>query len=133
MSTPSLVAVKSENKIKGIYVHYDGNSEYMKENLKEYFNTYEKAMQLIELGDMSGITGDLEACKKEAYYYKAYNAFGYSHMINEIVRDKNCFKAREFDSVTAAHNYAVDNDLQFYLYDGDWKKEDFEYNYLEII
>lgn len=125
MSTPSIVAIRTKNEYMGIYVHYDGDSEYIKENLKKYFNNQKKAQQLIELGNMSGIVGDYTKCQNESYYYKALNCPGYEHMQKELAKDENCFDAKSFKNLNELHNYAKDRDCRLYIFENDvWVKED---------
>lgn len=131
MSTPSIVAVKAKNGYEGIYVHFDGDSEYIKRNLSQEFGTLAKAKKLIALGNLSGVMETYEECKEQAYYYKAFNCPGYEHMQEEIAKDENCFSARHYDSLSDLHNYAKDNYCRLYIFDGkSWAKED-EDGYLE--
>lgn len=125
MSTPSIVAIRSKKGYEGIYVHCDGDSEYIKRNLSREFGTLAKAKKLIALGDMSGIADTYEDCKMESYYYKAFNCPGYEHMQEKIVNDENCFAARHFDSLHELHNYAKDNYCRLYIFENEvWAKED---------
>jgi len=55
MSTRSLIAIESDNKIKSVYVHWDG---YLKKNgvvLQENYTTQAQVEALIELGDISSL------------------------------------------------------------------------------
>lgn len=131
MSTPSIVATKTKNGYMGIYVHFDGNSQYMKDNLKN-FDTPKKVNELIKLGDMSAVMETLEKCKLQSYLYKAWNVSGYEHMQNELAKDENCFDAKHFANARDLHNYAKDCDCQLYIYDQNWMKED-EDGFLETI
>lgn len=127
MSTPSIVAIRTKNEYMGIYVHYDGESEYMKNNLKKHFNTPKKARQLIELGDMSGIEGNYAECQLESYYYKALNCPGYEHMQKELEQNENCFDAKSFKNLNDLHNYAKDRGCRLYIFENNvWVKEDKE-------
>lgn len=131
MSTPSIVATKTRTGYLGIYVHYDGNSEYMKENLKK-FNTRQKVNRLIELGDMSAIRETIEECEKESYYYKAYNVTSYEHMQREILEDESCYEASYHNNLDNLREYAKSRDCKLYVFDEVWMKENRE-GFLEKI
>lgn len=131
MSTPSIVAIKTRTGYSGIYVHFDGNSQYMRDNLKK-FNTRQKVNKLIALGDMSAVMETLEKCERESYYYKAYNTPGYEHMQREIYENEYCFDAEHYNNLTDLHNDAKDRDCQLYVFDDVWMKED-EEGFLERI
>ena len=55
MSTNSRIAVKTEEGYKTIYCHHDGYPEYMYPTLTDNYNTEEKALELVSLGDASSI------------------------------------------------------------------------------
>lgn len=56
MSTPAVIGLrKPDNTIEAIYVHWDGYPSHTGNILLEYYNTYEKAKQLISLGNLSSI------------------------------------------------------------------------------
>ena len=123
MSTPSLVSTKTKEGYLAIYVHFDGDSEYMKDNLKK-FDTQKKVNELIKLGDMSGVMETLEQCKLQSYLYKAFNTSGYEHMQKELAEDENCFDAKFYKSLSDLHNDAKNRDCRLYVFDGVWMKED---------
>lgn len=131
MSTPSIIATRTKNGYAGIYVHYDGLSQYMRDNLKK-FDTQKKVNELIKLGDMSAVLETLEKCKLQSYYHKAFREPGYEHMQGEIAKKSNCYDAREFQSLNELHNYAKDRDCQLYIFDKNWVWED-EDGFLEAI
>ena len=132
MSTPSIVSIKTKNGFEGIYVHFDGRSQYMRDNLVNAFGTAKKAKELIALGDMSAVMETLEKCKLQSYLYKAWNVSGYEHMQNEIAKDEHCFDAKHFANLRDLHNYAKDCDCQLYIFDENWLWED-EDGFLETI
>lgn len=55
MSTNSNIAVKTPEGYKTIYCHHDGYPEYMYHMLNDWYNTEERAMALVALGDASSI------------------------------------------------------------------------------
>lgn len=117
MSTNATIAVKTRNTYRVVYVHYDGYPEHMLEALKN-FNTRKKANDLISLGDMSFVGNTLEECKKESYYYKAWNVAGFEHMQKEIMENEHCFDGCEFKNSVAYQEY-VDSYEYAYLFDGE--------------
>lgn len=120
MSTNSTIAIKNGNKIKAIYVHYDGYPEHMLNTLRNNFSHKSDVEKLIALGDTSYIGDTLEECKSQCYYYKAYNVSGYEHMQNEIDNDKKCFEAREFDSIESYLDFANTYEYAYIFENGNW-------------
>ena len=55
MSTNSTIAVKTEKGYKTIYVHNDGYFSYMYPMLDTWYNSKERAEDLVNLGDASFI------------------------------------------------------------------------------
>jgi hypothetical protein len=54
MSTRSRIGLQlSDGSVISIYCHFDGYSEFNGVKLVEHFNSYEKAAELIDLGDIS--------------------------------------------------------------------------------
>jgi hypothetical protein len=54
MSTRSRIGLELTNgSVISIYCHFDGYSEFNGVKLVEHFNSYEKAAELIDLGDIS--------------------------------------------------------------------------------
>lgn len=56
MSTPCIIAVKTEKGYLASYCHFDGYTEYMYPMLTENYNTYARAFDLVSLGDASSIS-----------------------------------------------------------------------------
>ena len=64
MSTRSRIGILlPDDSILSVYHHYDGYPEWLGVKLKENYNTYEKASELIDGGNMSN-----------CYYDEKYNA-----------------------------------------------------------
>jgi hypothetical protein len=62
MATRSSIAIeKKDGKFLGIYCHWDGYIENNGSILFQYYDTYEKALKLIEKGDLSSLNN---SCKK---------------------------------------------------------------------
>ena len=58
MSTNSFIAYKENNKITGIYCHWDGYLEYNGAMLKALYSKH-RAKALVSLGDISSLGGKL--------------------------------------------------------------------------
>ena len=56
MGTRSRIGIQlADDSILSIYCHYDGYPEFNGVKLVEYFNSYEKAAELIDSGDISAL------------------------------------------------------------------------------
>ena len=56
MSTRSRIGIQlPDDSILSVYCHYDGYPEFNGVKLQEYFNSYEKASELIDGGDISAL------------------------------------------------------------------------------
>ena len=56
MSTHASITLKTkDNKYKSVYLHHDGYISDAGEKLKNYYNTYEKVDQLLNLGNLSSL------------------------------------------------------------------------------
>jgi len=60
MSTRSTIAIDTGTEVLSIYCHYDGYTEHMWPLLTKVYNTREKAMALIALGNISGLDKSIE-------------------------------------------------------------------------
>jgi len=59
MSTRSRIGIQlADDSILSVYCHYDGYPEFNGVKLVEHFNSYEKAAELIDGGDMSSCWTD---------------------------------------------------------------------------
>ena len=68
MGTRSTIGIKSEDgTIKAIYCHWDGYPEGVGSILAEYYNSKDKAEELINLGGFSSLYETLEETKAGAY------------------------------------------------------------------
>lgn len=60
MGTRSRIAIQlADGSIQSCYCHYDGSPYFNGKKLKEHFNSYEKAKQLIAGGDISSLWTNL--------------------------------------------------------------------------
>jgi len=56
MATRSRIGIQlADNSILSVYCHWDGYPEFNGVKLKEHFNSYEKASELIDGGDISAL------------------------------------------------------------------------------
>ena len=70
MSTRSRIGIKLEDgSILSAYHHWDGYPEWLGVTLKKHFNTYEKAAELIDGGNMGCCYSD-EEYKSETWEYE---------------------------------------------------------------
>lgn len=60
MSTPCMVAVKTEEGYLASYCHLDGYHDYMWPMLTENYNSEELALKLVSMGDASSVHKKLE-------------------------------------------------------------------------
>ena len=79
MSTRSRIGILfPDDSILSVYLHWDGYPEWLGATLEEHYNTYEKASELIDGGNMSSCysdneynseTGEYEKIEPRATYY----------------------------------------------------------------
>lgn len=60
MSTPCTIIVKTKDDYLSSYCHWDGYTDYMYPMLTTNYNSYERALALVKLGDASYIAEKLE-------------------------------------------------------------------------
>lgn len=68
MSTRCNVGIKTGDKFKYIYVHFDGYPQGVGATLKKYYTDPKKVAQLIELGDCSELGADLDPARETFDY-----------------------------------------------------------------
>ena len=60
MSTNSTITVRTaENERKSIYCHWDGYPQFNGNMLMQHYSDYEKAKELVELGDLSSLAPNI--------------------------------------------------------------------------
>jgi hypothetical protein len=74
MATRSRIGVQlKDGSVLSVYCHWDGYPEWNGKKLKEHFNSYEQAAELIDGGDISSLWTDKDWEQKEmqsrALYY----------------------------------------------------------------
>ena len=71
MSTRSRIGILlPDDSILSVYHHWDGYPEWLGVTLKEHFNTYEKASELIDGGNMGSCYSDNEYNSETGEYEK---------------------------------------------------------------
>jgi hypothetical protein len=61
MATRSRIGVQlKDGSVLSVYCHWDGYPEFNGKKLKEHFNSYEKAAELIDGGDISSLWTDTD-------------------------------------------------------------------------
>lgn len=81
MSTSSNIAIlKKDGTVTEVYCHWDGYPEYNGHMLLKYYNTPEKAKELIALGDLSGIG--------EVILHPAVEKYGFDFRINPEAKEE---------------------------------------------
>jgi len=120
MATRSLINVEcSDNKVRSIYVHWDGDSHLP--ILKKHYNSQEDAEALISLGDLSSLNERLSPRMGERHSFDK----PLSDVCVAYGRDRgedDC-EAREFDSLEAARKQ---DRCQAFIYEwqnGKWTKK----------
>ena len=62
MATRSNIAYKTpEGKIRSVYCHWDGYPEHNGEMLKRFYNSFDRAVALVELGSISSLKPNLNS------------------------------------------------------------------------
>jgi hypothetical protein len=111
MATRSTISVQMEpNKFLSIYCHFDGYPEHHGPILLENYNTYEKVMELMNLGDLSILGPNIGSEHNfKSNDYNVCTAYG---------RDRN-----EKDTKAKTYDNSIDLKNQQYAYlfkDGKW-------------
>ena len=73
MATRSRIGVQlKDGSVLSVYSHWDGYPEWNGKKLKEHFNSYEQAAELIDGGDISALWTDKDWDGKEQEYGTLY-------------------------------------------------------------
>ncbi len=67
MSTNSMIARKTDDGYECIYVHWDGHLDSVGQTLLDAFNTTDKVVELIALGDCSSVSDAKSLVDVKAY------------------------------------------------------------------
>lgn len=75
MATRSRIGVQlKDGSVLSVYCHWDGYPEWNGKKLKEHFNSYEQAAELIDGGDISSLWTDKDWEQKEMQSRTLYYA-----------------------------------------------------------
>lgn len=131
MSTNSTVAViQKDGQVKSIYSHWDGYHDGVGAVLKQYYDTYEKANELVALGSVSCI---YEHVKPLAIAPKAYHVESIDGPAPMIKENEHSFGNQQADVVVAYHrDRGEEFSQEVYKSLDEYNKEGYfqEYNYL---
>ena len=86
MSTHSRISIIKDGKKTSIYCHWDGYPSHQMPILKNY-DTYEKAKELVSLGDLSSLDSTIESSKSyfrdfEEDFMQSSGRQSYNYVIN---------------------------------------------------
>lgn len=127
MSTNSFIAYKENNKITGIYCHWDGYLEYNGDMLKTLYPK-DRAKALVQLGDISSLGGKLTPEEPDFEPKPNYSEIVQKYMHRstkayhrDAHEDWDDVQPREFTSVDDYRQYIIDDGcLEFaYLFNAD--------------
>lgn len=118
MGTRSNIMVETkEGKIAVIYCHWDGYISHNGVILQEHYNSYEKAMKLIKLGDLSVL---YPKCTKPAGHSFDNQVDGYTVAYGRDRGEKDC-AAHYYNSITEAFSDKTSWSEYAYLFkNGAW-------------
>jgi hypothetical protein len=73
MATRSRIGIKlKDESVLSVYCHWDGYPEFNGKKLQEHFNSYEKAAELVDGGDISCLWTDKDWDDKEQEFGTLY-------------------------------------------------------------
>ena len=140
MATRSAIGfVEYDGSVTGIYCHWDGNLESVGQTLVCHYNDIYKALELIELGDISSLGSEIG----EKHPFSRFDTVSmtdeeynnlYGNMTTAYTRDRdaNC-PAKDFESAKAFRSHYSDCEY-FYLYDGkEWTYADRKMPYFKSV
>jgi hypothetical protein len=83
MSTRSLIGVQLPNKtIQWVYCHFDGYPEAREPLLHKYFNTYDKALELVSKGEIRSVGEGIDDCS----FFDDYSISGIADNLEEFLK-----------------------------------------------
>lgn len=97
MATRSNIAIQTAEGIKAIYCHFDGYLEGVGRILQEYYNTYQRVNQLIELGNIRSIQealSDIEPYEEPSTLFE--NEQEYIQVLKDWIEYAYLFKDGEW-------------------------------------
>jgi hypothetical protein len=117
MATRSRIGVQlKDGSVLSVYCHWDGYPEWNGKKLKEHFNSYEKAAELIDGGDISSLWTDTDwnHMKMEEYRTLYYSERGQED------QDVEPNLHNSFQSFISSVNDSW-SDYAYLFADGKWK------------
>lgn len=86
MSTPCIITVKEKEYYKSVYCHSDGYPKHTGKMLLDYYNSEEKALSIVNLGDLSFLDKSVECPKDHSFVNRVE---GYSVFYGRDRGEKN--------------------------------------------
>jgi len=129
MSTRSRIGILlPDDSILSVYHHFDGYPEWLGVTLKEHFNTYEKASELIDGGNMGSCYSDNEFDYEKQEFVKQDPKPNYYGGDSERPRLSRNFTQFAFDSKSGEEYLYlfVDNEWNGFSLDHKYSEEDWE-------
>ena len=129
MSTRSRIGILlPDDSILSVYHHWDGYPEWLGVTLKEHFNTYEKASELIDGGNMGSCYSDNEFDYEKQEFVKQDPKPTYYGGDDERPRLSRNFTQFAFDSKSGEEYLYlfVDNEWNGFSLDHKYSEEDWE-------
>jgi hypothetical protein len=132
MSTRSSIsALQKDNTVKSIYCHWDGDLSGVGETLLTYYNSYEKANELLALGNLSSLYENLNPLPEapEAFPKSDITEILTTHSYDKPQRGVTVAYHRdrkekfEQEVHCSLRKFNKDNDFQMYNYlfkEGHW-------------
>ena len=120
MSTRGLIGVKEGDEWKTVYNHSDSYPEYLGKMLKKYYNTKEKAEELVGLGDLSFVGEELG---QKHDFEKAYKEHPKWTLAYGRDRNETGTNPKTVKSLEDVYNRATHMGAEYvYLFEnGKWK------------
>lgn len=117
MATRSSITVKmADGRFRSVYCHFDGYLDGVGTTLLVNYNTYEQALALVSIGDLSVLAESIECPLGHSFenQIKGYSVF--------YGRDRGEDDTEPFDADTYNEVMARNNQEYNYLFDdGEWK------------
>ena len=129
MSTRARIGLLQEDlSVLSVYHHWDGYPEWLGVTLKEHYNTYEKASELIDGGNMGSCYSDNEFDYEKQEFVKQDPKPNYYGGDSERPRLSRNFTQFAFDSKSGEEYLYlfVDNEWNGFSLDHKYSEEDWE-------
>ena len=129
MSTRARIGILlPDDSILSVYHHWDGYPEWLGVTLKQHYNTYEKASELIDGGNMGSCYSDNEFDYEKQEFVKQDPKPNYYGGDSEKPRLSRNFTQFAFDSKSGEEYLYlfVDNEWNGFSLDHKYSEEDWE-------